>query len=150
MILKVKTSNRLLPPCYQNDMSIFQRWSRGPKARGQGQGHKKNPRPRSRTTFLRTNHLETKDRNARGQHQGHKRKCSKKKVFKKNFLGDLQKKVFKIFFKRSLKEENKKGLRKFFARFLAFANQILTIQKVLSSSRGQGNFRGLETSRRRI
>ena len=45
-----------------------QRWSRGHKARGQGQGHKKNPRPR--TAFSRTEPLEAKDRNARGQGQG--------------------------------------------------------------------------------
>ena len=47
-------------------------------------------------------------------------------------------------------EENKKGLRKFYARFLAFSNKISTVQKiVLSSSRGQVNFRGLEASRPR-
>ena len=37
-------------------------------ARGQDQGHKKNPRPR--TAFPRTEPLEAKDRNARGQGQG--------------------------------------------------------------------------------
>ena len=47
-------------------------------------------------------------------------------------------------------EENKKGVRKVFARFLAFSNKISTVQKVvLSSSRGQGNFRGLVASRPR-
>ena len=47
-------------------------------------------------------------------------------------------------------EENKKGVRKFSARFLAFSNEISTVQKiVLSSSRGQANFRGLEASRPR-
>ena len=47
-------------------------------------------------------------------------------------------------------EENKKDVRKFSARFLAFSNEISTIQKiVLFSSRGQGNFRGLEASRHR-
>ena len=47
-------------------------------------------------------------------------------------------------------EENKKGVRKFSARFLTFSNKILTVQKiVLSSSRGQGNFWGLEASRPR-
>ena len=47
-------------------------------------------------------------------------------------------------------EENKKGARKFSGRFLAFSNEISTVQKiVLSSSRGQGNFRGLEASRPR-
>ena len=45
-------------------------------------------------------------------------------------------------------EENKKGVRKFSVRFLAFSNKISTVQKiVLSSSRGHGNFRGLEASR---
>ena len=47
-------------------------------------------------------------------------------------------------------EENKKGVHKFSARFLAFSNEISTVQKiVLSSSRGQANFRGLEASRPR-
>ena len=46
--------------------------------------------------------------------------------------------------------ENKKGVRNFSARFLAFSNEISTVQKiVLSSSRGQANFRGLEASRPR-
>ena len=48
------------------------------------------------------------------------------------------------------KEENRKGVRKFSAGFLAFSNKISKVQKiVLSSSRGQGNFRGLEASRPR-
>ena len=47
-------------------------------------------------------------------------------------------------------EENKKGVCKVSARFLAFSNKISTVQKImLSSSRGQGNFRGLEASRPR-
>ena len=47
-------------------------------------------------------------------------------------------------------EENKKGIRQFSARFLAFSYEISTVQKiVLSSSRGQGSFRGLEASRPR-
>ena len=47
-------------------------------------------------------------------------------------------------------EENKKGVRKFSAMFLAFSNEISTVQKiVLSSSRWQRNFRGLEASRPR-
>ena len=49
-----------------------------------------------------------------------------------------------------LSEENRKGVRKFSARFLAFSNEISTVQKiVLSSSRGQADFRGLEASRPR-
>ena len=64
----------------------WQRWSRGHKARGQGQGHKKNPRPR--TAFSRTEPLEAKDRNARGQGQGPRTQAqvfSEKKVFKNFF-----------------------------------------------------------------
>ena len=116
----------------------LQRWSRGHKARGQGQGHKKNPRPRPRTAFPRTDTLEAKDRNVRGQGQGHKRKCSPKKKKKK-------KKVFtKIF--QAISKKNKKIFTKIFQAL----RKILTIQKiVLSSSRGQANFRGLEASRPR-
>ena len=52
---------------------------------------KKNPRPRPRTAFPRTNPLEAKDRNARGQGRGHRRKCSpKKKGLQNNFSGNLQ------------------------------------------------------------
>ena len=73
------------------------------KIRGQ-EGHKKNPMPRPRTDFSRTDPLEAKDSNARGQ--GHRRKYFSKK----------------------------KSLRKFSARFLAFSNKILTIQKIVLSS----------------
>ena len=70
---------------------VFQRLSRGHKARGQGQGHKKNPRPR--TAFPRTDTLEAKDRNARGQGQGprtqaqvlsKKKKRSSQKYFRRS------------------------------------------------------------------
>ena len=45
-------------------------------------------------------------------------------------------------------EKNKNGVRKFSARFLVFYNKISTVKKiVLSSSRGQGNFRGPKASR---
>ena len=77
-----------------------QRWSRRHKARGQGQGHKKNPRPR--TAFPRTDPLEAKDRNARGQGQGPRTQAQvlskKNKGLHKNFSGDLQKKK-KVFTK---------------------------------------------------
>ena len=89
----------------------------------------KNPRPRPRTAFPRTDTLEAKDRNARGQ--GHKRKCSPKKRFSQKFFWrSPQKNVFQKIFQA--------------------LHKILTIQKlVLSSSRGQANFRGLEASRPR-
>ena len=76
---------------------IKQRWSRGHKARGQGQGHKKNPRPR--TAFPRTEPLEAKDRNARGQGpRTQPQVFSKKKGLQKSFPGNLQLKgVARIF-----------------------------------------------------
>ena len=107
-----------------------QRWSRGHKARSQGQGHKKNPRPRPRTAFPRADTLEAKDRNARGQGQGPRTQAqvlSKKKGLHKNFSGDL-----------------------LFEKIFQVLHKISTIQKiVLSLSRGQANFRGLEASRPR-
>ena len=127
----------------------------------------KNPRPRPRTAFPRTDTFEAKDRNARGQgqpfrgqtlsrprtgmleakDQGHKRKCSpKKKGLRKNFSGDLQKqkkRSSQTFFKRSPQKN-------VFQKIFQALRRILTIQKiVLSSSRGQANFRGLEASRPR-
>ena len=91
----------------------------------------KNPRPRPRTAFPRTDTLEAKDRNARGQ--GHKRKYSPKKKKKRS----SQK-----FFKRS---PQKNVFQKSFQ-----ALHKISIQKILlSSSRGQANFRGLEASRPR-
>ena len=71
-----------------------------------------------------------KDRNARDQ--GHKCKCFPKKKGLKKFF-------------RSISKKN--GLEKHFSADL----KNLTIQKiVLSSSRGQGNFRGFEASRPRL
>ena len=70
----------------------YQRWSRRHKARGQG--HKKNPRPR--TAFPRTDTLEAKDRNARGQGpRTQAQVLSKKKtVFTKIFQAISTKKRF--------------------------------------------------------
>ena len=60
------------------------------------------------------------------------------KSYSKFFSGDLYLRKTKI------------GFRKFSAKFLAFFNKISTVQKiVLSSSRVQGNFRGLEPLRPR-
>ena len=114
------------------------------------------PRPRTQKNF------EAKDRPSRGQGpRTQVRVFSKKKVLKKFFQAISNKKVFKIFFqaKKVFKKffssdfhlrKTKKGVRKFSARFLALSNKILTVQKiVLSLSRGQGNFRGLEVSKPR-
>ena len=91
-----------------------QRWSRGHKARGQG--HKKNPRPR--TAFPRTDTLEAKDTSASALQKKKKKKKvftkifqaiskkkkKKKKGLHKNFSSDLHKKTFsKKFFKRFIK-----------------------------------------------
>ena len=88
---------------------IEQRWSRGLKARGNGQGHKKNPRPRPSTAFPRTEPLEAKDTRA----------------------SVLRTKDLQIFFRRSPKEKNNKGLRKFSSRFLGFSWIILKMNKFL-------------------
>ena len=86
---------------------------------------------------------------AKAKDQGHKRQCSpkkKKKGLHKNFLNDLHKKK-----KRSLQKFFKRSPQKnVFQKILQALHKILTIQKiVLSSSRGQANFRGLEASRPR-
>ena len=118
-----------------NNCINYQRWSRGHKARGQGQGHKKirgqgqeQPFRGQTLTRPRTGMLE-----AKAKDQGHKRKCSpkkKKRSSQKFFKPSPQKNVFQKIF-RAL-------------------HKILTIQKiVLSSSQGQANFRGLEASRPR-
>ena len=68
---------------------VNQRWSRGHKARGQGQEHKQNPRPR--TAFPRTDPLEAKDRNAQGQGpRTQPQVFSKTKSLQKSFSGNLQ------------------------------------------------------------
>ena len=90
----------------------------------------KNPRPRPRIALPRTEPLEAKD-------QGHRRKCSPR-----------EKKGLQKFFQAISNREKQKRSSQFSARFLAFSNKVLTVQKiVLSSSRGQGNFRELEASR---
>ena len=108
------------------------------KIRGQGQGQPFRGQTLSRP---RTGMLE-----AKAKDQGHKRKCSpkKKKGLHKNFLSDLQKK--KVFTKIFQAISTKKVFQKNFQ----VLHKILTIQKILlSSSRGQANFRGLEASRPR-
>ena len=120
-----------------------QRWSRGHKARGQGQGQglKKNPRPRPRTAFPRTDTLEAKDRNARGQGQGPRTQAQ---VLSK------KKRCSQKFFRRSPKIFKRSPLKNVFQKIFQALHKILTIQKILlSSSRGQANFRRLEVSRRR-
>ena len=110
------------------------------KIRGQGQGQ---PFRGQTLSKPRTGMLE-----AKAKDQGHKRKCSqkKKKGLHKNFSVDLKKKKKRSsqkFFKRSPQKN-------VFKKIFQATHKILTIQKILlSSSRGQANFRGLEASRPR-
>ena len=106
--------------------------------RGQGQGQPFRGQTLSRP---RTGMLE-----AKAKDQGHKCKCSPKK--KKFFFQAISKKKKK---KRSSQKFVKQSPQKTFSKkFFQALDRILTIQKiVLSSSRGQANFRGLEASRPR-
>ena len=89
---------------------------------------------------------------AKAKDQGHKAqvlsKNKNKKGLHKNFSGDLQKKKKK---KRSSQKFFKRSPRKnAFQKIFQPLHKIFTFQKiVLSSSRGQANFRGLEASRPR-
>ena len=125
------------------------------KIRGQGQGQPFRGQTLSRP---RTRMLE-----AKAKDQGHKAQVlSKKKGLHKNFSGDLQKKKKKGLHKNfsgDLQKKKKRSSQKFFKRsprknafqkIFQPLHKILTFKKiVLSSSRGQANFRGLEASRPR-
>ena len=115
------------------------------KIRGQGQGQEQPFRGQT-LSRPRTGMLE-----AKAKDQGHKAqvlsKKKKKKVFTKIFQAISKKKKKKRssqkFFKRS-------PLKNVFQKIFQPLHKILTFQKiVLSSSRGQANFRGLEASRPR-
>ena len=82
----------------------------------------------------RTDPLEVKAKN-----QGHRRKCTpKKKVFKNFFSGN-----------HYLRKPKKRSLQIFRKVFGVFQRNFNVSKIVLYSSRGQGNFRGLEASRPR-
>ena len=90
------------------------------------------PRPRTLKKSEAKNSL-SEDRHSRGQ--GHKHKCSPKKKKKKRSSKNL--------FRRSPQKN-------VFQKIFQALHKILTNKKiVLSSSRGQANFRGLEASRPR-
>ena len=119
------------------------------KIRGQGQGQGQPFRGQT-LSRPRTGMLE-----AKAKDQGHKAqvlsKKKKKKGLHKNFSGDLQKKKKKKKKKRSSQKFFKRSPRKnAFQKIFQPLHKILTFRKiVLSSSRGQANFRGLEASRPR-
>ena len=106
---------------YKRSKLNNQRWSRGHKARGQGQGHKKISRPRPRTDLSRprprtqTQAFSKKKRSSKIFF----RRSQKKKGLEKFFSGE--KGLQKTFFMRSLLDEiKKKDLCRFSARFWRF------------------------------
>ena len=118
------------------------------KIRGQGQGQGQPFRGQT-LSRPRTGMLE-----AKAKDQGHKAqvlcKKEKKKGLHKNFSGDLQKKKKKKKKRSSQKFFKRSPLKNVFQKIFQALHKILTFQKiVLSSSRGQANFRGLEASRPR-
>ena len=118
------------------------------KIRGQGQGQEQPFRGQT-LSRPRTGMLE-----AKAKDQGHKvqvlSKKKKKKGLHKNFSGDLPKKKKKKKKRSSQKFFKRSPLKNVFQIIFQALHKILTFQKiVLSSSRGQANFRGLEASRPR-
>ena len=130
------------------------------------QGSRPRPRPRTQKKSeakAKAKDSLSEDRHSRGQGQecsrprprtkDTKRKCSPKKKKKKVFT-----KIFQAISKKKIKIK-KRSSQKFFKRsprtnafqkIFQPLHKILTFQKiVLSSSRGQANFRGLEASRPR-
>ena len=127
-----------------------QRWSRGHKARGQG--HKKISRPRTDQGFgqtllrprAQTQVFSKKKRSSKFFFQ----EISKRKGLQNFFSGekDLQ----KFFCRRSLLEETKKRSLQIFRKVSSvFLRNFSGSKIVLSSSRGQGKFLGLEALRPR-
>ena len=116
------------------------------------------PRPRTpKKSEVKVKDSPTEDRPSRGQGQ----ECSRPRPRTKDTSASVlqKKKVFRKIFRRSGKKKKGKGLHKNFSGNLqnkTFSeiffrlHELLTHQKiVLSSSRRQGNFRGLEASRPR-
>ena len=113
------------------------------------------PRPRTQNNF------KAKDRPFRAKAKDTDASVLQKKRSSKFFSGDLKKKVFKNFFQakkvfkiffssdlyfRKLKKRSLQIFRKVSG---VFQRNFNGLKIVLSSSRGQGNFRGLEASRPR-
>ena len=102
-----------------------------------------------------------KNRPSRGQGPRTQCKCSKKKKVFKFFFQAISKKVFKNFFQAKkvfkkflsgdlyLRKPKKRSLQIFCKVSGVFQRNFNGSKIVLSSSRGQGNFRGLEASRPR-
>ena len=114
------------------------------------------PRPRTQKNF------EAKDRTSRCQGPRTQTQVFSKKKSSKIFVsGDFKKKVLKIFFQAKkvfknffsgdlyLRKPKKRSLQIFCKVSGVFQRSFNGSKIVLSPSRGQGNFRGLEASRPR-
>ena len=122
------------------------------ESRTQGSRPRLRTQKKSEAKAPRTDTLGAKDRNARGQGQGprtqgqvlfkkKKKKSSSQKFFRRSPI--KKKKSSQKFFRRSPQKN-------VFQKIFQPLHKIFTIQNiVLSSSRGQANFRGLEASRPR-
>ena len=129
-----------------------QRWSRGHKARGQGQGQGQPFRGQT-LSRPRTGMLEAKAKDTKRKCSPKKKKRSSQKFFRRS---PKKKRSSQQFFRRSPKKKvftkifQAISTKKRFPKNFSSTPQNLTFQKiVLSSSRGQANFRGLEASRPR-
>ena len=109
---------------------IYQRWSRGHEAKAKD----------TKKSEAKAKDSLSKDRHSRGQGQ----ECSRPRT--KDTSASALRKKKKVFIKIFKRSPQKNVFQKIFQAL----HKILTIQKiVLSSSRGQDNFRGLEASRPR-
>ena len=130
-----------------------QRWSRAHK--GRSQEHKKKSQAKAKDS-------PTEDRPSRGQDQECSTPRPRTKDTSASVLKKKKKTVFekiKKIFRRSPKKNKNKGLQKIFQAFSSKkrlskfffrrSTKFQQFKKALSSSRGQGNFRGLEASRPR-
>ena len=105
------------------------------------QGSRPRPRTQKKSEAKAKDSL-SEDRHSRGQGQ----ECSRPRT-KDTSASDLQKKKKKRSSQKFFKRSPQKNV---FQKIFQPLHKILTIQKmVLSSSRGQANFRGLEASRPR-
>ena len=102
------------------------------------QGSRPRPRTQKKSEAKAKDSL-SKDRHSRGEGQ----ECSRPRLRTKDTSASAQKKVFTEIFQAI-------STKKRFQKIFQTLHKILTIQKILlSSSRGQANFRGLEASRPR-
>ena len=106
------------------------------------QGSRPRPRTQKKSEAKAKDSL-SEDRHSRGQGQECSRPRPRTKDTSASALQTEKKRSSQKFFKRSPQKN-------VFQKFFQVLHKILTIQKiVLSSSRGQANFRGLEASRPR-